>query len=64
LGKGLGIKIRVGIAKGFSGGMLKVLPIYECNGTFDEGLGWHRFPLKKITPPGPCGVSDGEQILV
>jgi hypothetical protein len=65
IGKRFYIKIRVGITKGFTGSMIKVLTINEGDSTFDEGFGRHfNPPLKKITPSGPCGLSDGEQILI
>jgi hypothetical protein len=42
LEEGLGIKIGIGIAKRFTGGVVKVvqqvLPIDEGDGTIDEGL--------------------------
>ena len=47
LGQGLHIIIGIGIAKGFAGGVVKVLPVDEGNGTFDGGLGRPTPPLKK-----------------
>src|SRR5438132_7735681 len=44
--------------------MIKVLAINEGDGPLGGGFRGHRCPLKKITPPGPYGVSDGEQVRV
>ena len=39
----------------------QVLAVYEGDGAFRNGFGWHRF--QKITPPGPRrGESGGEQV--
>lgn len=42
--------------------MEEILAVDEYDGAFDGGLGRHLDPLETITPSGPCGRSDGEEV--
>jgi hypothetical protein len=53
----------MGITEGFTDRMVEILTVDENKGTFYEGFSGHNPSSKKITPSGPCGVSDGEQLL-
>ena len=47
----------------FARAMVEILTIKERDGPLPLGLIRHYWPPKRKTPPGPFGMSDGEQVL-
>jgi hypothetical protein len=43
-------------------GVEEILAVEKRDSAFDRGLGRQITPLETITPPGPCGMSGGEEV--